>query len=99
MRSSRLWCPVGALWVPEPASEAAELMAFAAFEPPRQEAAESYRRLGFLTLDSDEALAFVERSEECLEAAIAQIDQEIEQEAEAKAVDETRLARAAAGVA
>ncbi len=86
--------------VPEPAaSDAAELMAFAAFDPPRQEAAESYRRLGFLTLDSDEALAFAERSEECLEAAIAQIDQEIEQEAEAKAVDETRLARAAAGVA
>ena len=87
--------------VPEPAaSDAAELMAFAAFDPPRQEAAESYRRLGFLTLDSDEALAFAERSEECLEAAIAQIDQEIEQEAEAnKAVDETRLASAAAGVA
>ena len=54
-----------------------------------QEAAESYRHLGFLTPDRDreECDRFAERSEECLEAAIAQIDQEIEQEAEAKAVD------------
>jgi len=50
-----------------------------------QEAAESYGRLGVLAPDRDEAMAFAERSEECLEAAIAQIDQEIEQEAEAEA--------------
>ena len=47
-----------------------------------QEAAEAYNRTGFLTADREEAPAFADRAEECLAAAIAQIDIEIEQEAQ-----------------